>query len=74
MKSIADQRIASKQAAALSEHHSSHSAKRSEHYHKNVVGPTVKSTEVRRKPAMMTRATNSRTAQNSDTLMAHEGF
>ena len=54
--------------------HSSHSAKRSEHYHKNVVGPTVKSTEVRRKPTMMTRAVNSRNAQDSDTLMAREGF
>ena len=74
MKSQADQRIASKQAAAASEHHSSHSAKRSEHYHKNVVGPTVKSTHVVRKPTMMTRAVNSRNAQDNDTLSAHEGF
>ena len=56
------------------DHHSSHSAKRSEHYHKNVVGPTVKSTHVVRKPTMMTRAVNSRNAQDNDTLSAHEGF
>ena len=55
-------------------HHSSHSAKRSEHYHKNVVGPTVKSTEIKRGPTMMTRAVNSRNAQDNDTLSAHEGF
>ena len=54
--------------------HSSHTARRSEHYHRNVVGPVVKSTEVRRKPTMMTRAVNSRNAQDSDTLMAREGF
>ena len=63
-----------KRDVAKDNHHSSHSAKRSEHYHKNVVGSNAKSTHVERKPTMMTRAVNDRNANDNDTLSAHEGF
>ena len=61
-----------------SEHHSRHSAERSQHYHKTIaakpVTQDVKSTHVERKPTMMTRAVNDRNANSNDTLSAHEGF
>jgi len=57
---------AEKRAAGKSEHHSSHSAKRSEHYHAKVAD-TVKPVQVKRGATLMTRAVHAKSSMEEDT-------
>ena len=64
---------AEKRAAGLSEHHSSHSAKRSEHYHSKVAD-TVEPVRVDRGPNKMTRAVRPMMNDEDDTASAGSAY
>ena len=64
---------AEKRAAGKSEHHSSHSAKRSEHYHSRVAD-TVKPVRVDRGANKMTRAVGSLRNAEDDTASVGSAY
>ena len=56
--------------AAKDSHHSSHSAKRSLHYHSQIVEPV----EIDRGPNKMTRSRHARTSREEDTASDGDAF
>lgn len=64
---------AEKRSAQKDSHHSDHSAKRSEHYHKNIAD-TVEPVRVDRAPNMMTRAVRPMMNDEDDTASQAEAY